>query len=210
MNDKPIEVLFPSNPKNKIKYYDVHYKYLLNILLEVSKNNLNNMTVETKELSQLEGNCFEMYINNVQVVIDFFDHLSVYKKLKEVSVCFKYHYSREHHRKYGNLFPLGPISFHNWDNYGQLHKNIIYSCNNDIVLNNQRPGGNAFERRKKVQELLRTTYGSSIDTRWYKNQNDFWYLINNCLVSVCVPGARNDMLDRGHFQYGSWMLYYFT
>jgi len=201
MSSKPIQVLFPSDPEGKIKYYGIHYKYLLNILHEVQKDEKNRLIVNTCDLPRLEGNNFLIYIDGFPVVIDFSDHLTIYKNLKRNQICFKYHYSRKHHKKYKNVVPIGPISFHNWEVYYRLREHISYSCNNDIVLNNQRPGGDAVERRNKVQELLRSTYKDNVDTRWYVNKESFWSLINNCLVSVCIPGARNDMLDRGQFQY---------
>jgi hypothetical protein len=64
----------------------------------------------------------------------------------------------------------------------------------------QRPRGGAFERRNYVQKILKTRYGDSTKTEFVENQCEFWEIINHCLVHVCVPGARNDILDRGQLQ----------
>jgi len=64
----------------------------------------------------------------------------------------------------------------------------------------QRPGGAAKERREYVQDMLRRQYGSVVITDSVP-QIDYWKKINNCTTHVFIPGARNDMLDRGHIQY---------
>ena len=101
MRNKPVRVLFPSNPKSDIKYYGIHYRYLLNILYAVQEDKTSGLTVDTQDLRRLEGNNFLMYIDGFPVVIDFSDHLTVYKKLGQNQICFKYHYSR----CYSTIFP---------------------------------------------------------------------------------------------------------
>ncbi|MHA2023965.1 MAG: hypothetical protein ACTSWQ_09925 [Candidatus Thorarchaeota archaeon] len=192
-----MNILFPSNTDNKIRYYDVHYRYLLNVFRAAG------VKVEFFDGPQTGENSFVIRVKGIPVLIDFGDHTTVSKWLNEYPICFKYHYSRSQHLgKYKSMFPIGCVSFHDWSVYGLRKQNIQYTCNSDVVLNNQRPGGNATERRMLVQKTLREQYGpDKIDTRFYKRQETFWDLINNCLVSVCVPGARNNILDRGQVQY---------
>jgi hypothetical protein len=64
----------------------------------------------------------------------------------------------------------------------------------------QRPGGNATERRQLVHKILTAEYGQDAQINFI-TQEYYWARINDCLVHVFVPGARNDMLDRGHIQY---------
>lgn len=188
-----MNVLFPENNLGKIKYYNVHYNYLLNILKE-------NHEVKFYEAPTLGECCFVINIKASHVLIDFSDHQSVSKHLNKYPVCFKFHYSKVH-KIFKNVYPFTPVSFHDWTDYKRGRRNLIYSCNSDIILNNQRPGGAAVKRRTDVQELLRKTYGPRIDTRFYPDQNAYWHKINDCLVHVFVPGATNNMLDRGHIQF---------
>ena len=67
------------------------------------------------------------------------------------------------------------------------------------VLNNQAPAGNAIERRNYVKGLLTQTYGNGLDAERH-GKEEFYKLINNASAIVCVPGARNNMLDRGQGQ----------
>jgi hypothetical protein len=145
---------------------------------------------------------FKVYIDGVEVIIDFSDHLKVlpgYDSESDVPY-FKYHYDVDHHGRYQRVYPLCPVSFHSWVNYFNTKHRTDYKAVGRI-LNNQRPGGNATERREKVQSILNDAFGVHVDMNFYPNQGVFWSLINDCLVSVCVPGARNDILDRGQFQY---------
>ena len=189
-------VLFPAYSKD-IRYYDVHYRFLLNIFYALG------FQVKFFQAPELNENSFLIYIKGllpVPILVDFSDHLTVSKWLDKYPICFKYHYSNEHHSGYKGMYPIGPISFHDWDAYSLQRNKSRYQLKNNMILNNQRPYADAIKRRRRVQRMLKRTYGTSVDTRFYSDKNHFWNLISECLVSVCVPGARNDMLDRGQFQ----------
>jgi len=191
---KEMKVLFPSNLGGKIRYYEVHYRYLLNIFYSLG------FEVKFFQAPDLNENSFLIYIEGVPVLIDFSDHLTVSKWLDKYPICFKYHYSNEHHNEYKKLYPIGPVSFHDWSAYTLQRNKSRYQLKNNMILNNQRPYADAIKRRKRVQGMLRRTYGGNVDTRFYSDKNYFWNLISESLVSICVPGARNDMLDRGQIQ----------
>lgn len=194
-----ITIQFPKNKPNGIKYYDVHYTYLLNVLRTA------NLNVALTDLPSFDSVGFKIYALDREVVIDFSDHLSIlpgYDVESDIPY-FKYHYSTEEHGDYKRVYPLTPVSFHDWTEYYNMRSSTVqYSAKCSMILNNQRPGGRAFERRKKVQKMLLSHYGQLVNMDYHpKDQIWFWNLINECLVSICVPGARNDMLDRGHIQY---------
>ena len=189
-------IVFPDDPGEKIKYYCVHYAYLLNIFKVL------NFSIELKDMPAFDSVGFKIYINGQEVIIDFSDHLKIlpgYDVESDIPY-FKYHYCMDRHEAYKNVYPLSPVSFHNWIVYRSMLPKIKYVATGKI-LNNQRPGGNATERRVKVQKILVDTFGEQVDLHFYPNQPVFWKLINECLVSVCIPGARNDILDRGQIQY---------
>jgi hypothetical protein len=50
-----------------------------------------------------------------------------------------------------------------------------------------------------VQKILGKKYGSKVITS-FVDQMHWWKLNEKCLVAVHVPGARNDMLDRGQLE----------
>lgn len=186
------KIIFPKNENTK--YYESHYAFILNSAKYLDLN------IEYSEPRIIHQSRFAMTINNKDVIIDFRDHTDVHPAYKDYDYYFKYHKTEKKHNKYKKLFPLGAISFLNWERYLKLKREIKYRCNNDIILNNQRVFGNAKIRRPKVRTMLKEKYGSLVNCNLY-SQEKYWKLINNCLVSVCVPGARNDMLDRGQLQY---------
>jgi hypothetical protein len=61
------------------------------------------------------------------------------------------------------------------------------------------PNGAATERRNLVQTLLRKRFPDS-DISADCDQIDFWKMHEHCLTAVCVPGATNNMVDRGHIE----------
>ena len=145
-----------------------------------------------------------------EVLVDVSDHFKIIDRMKDFEFYFKYHYSERHHDDitgkpkpmFSNHYPLTPISFLDWEQYYSLRKKIKYIANGKgIVRNNQIPKKRALERRQKVQDILRRYYPPSfLDFKIHK-QSVFFTNINETFISVCVPGARETILDRGQLQY---------
>jgi len=199
-----MKIKFPYRDNNWIsndgkeyhRYYPIHIQYVLNIFKYM---NLNIEMVDPRSFPIRSQIIFDTLINNKLVRFDFSD----FEKLNEseVNSCdlyFKFHYENSH-KKYTNVFPFTPVNFHNWEEYYNLDKTILYKAKG-LVLNNQTPFGAAVKRRTYVREILLNKYGNNLSYD-RKPQSEFFKLINQGLVSVCVPGARNNMLDRGQCQY---------
>ena len=186
-----MKIKFPK--KEQQHYYRYHYTFLLNVFKEAGIN------VEFCPSTELDTTHFTIEIDNKKVLIDVSDDPKLHPKYKNYDACFKYHVTEHIHEGIKNLFPLGAMSFYNWDDYFVFWHTIKYKCNNDIILNNQRVYANAKERRRKVQHLLTSVYKKDVDFK-LTDQTTYWKKANNCLVSVHVPGYRNDILDRGQFQ----------
>lgn len=175
------------------RYYNSHYLFFFEMAKAVGVN--------LQYYDDLrDGGGFGIKIHDKHILIDYSDHVILPPDLSEFDITFKYHYSKKYHSGILGLYPLTPISFYDWDLYRKLREKIIYLCNNDIVLNNQKPGATAKERRLAVQAMLCRTYGRKVDIE-ITSKRIFWNKINRCLISVCVPGARGDILDRGQWQY---------
>lgn len=181
------------------RYYNIHFKYVLNLLTEAG---CNIEMVESSEFENFSKTCFEMKIDGKLIAIDFSDHLTIsipVPKLSKYAAVFKFHYKADMHGKFSNIYPFSPVSFQKWVNYKGLLNQVKYKADG-LVLCKQVPGGAAIERRQKVQEMLEKRYGNTFDKK-IENEIQFYLKINQALVSVFVPGVRNDMLDRGQFQY---------
>jgi hypothetical protein len=122
----------------------------------------------------------------------------IYDKFDAVFVV---HWFDNIHKKYNNVFPLCPVNFTNWALFEKLRKNINFLPDKDkLILNNQRPMGDRW-RRQKAQTLIKKHYPNQNDTKYYSgNQENFFMNLNKALVSVHVPGCREDILDRGQTQ----------
>jgi hypothetical protein len=179
--------------KKDQRYYDLHYKYILNILL-YDKNNVITFTDETP----ISNTAFICYMNNNKVIFDFSDSSDLCINTT-IYPIFKFHY--EYNKNYTkNVYPITPISFYNWSEFFINSKQIIYNHKN-TVLHNQRSYGNAIERRNLVKNILQNSIYSNIIDTTITNQQQYWNKINIALVSICVPGFCNNMLDRGQLQY---------
>jgi len=175
----------------KPSYYNAYIGYLSRIFRDCG--------IECGFQGIAQGTKFIAQINGKEAVFDFSDHPDIRYDWLHLPY-FKFHYSKDRFKEFENIHPFAPISFYNWDQFRQLKKQIVYKCKG-LVLNMQEAKCNAFERRTKVQKMLLEKYDSDLVTEWKKPQVEYWRMINKCLVHVFVPGARNDMIDRGHIQY---------
>jgi hypothetical protein len=200
-----MKVKFPKRDKTWVstdgnvqyhRYYNIHIEYILNIL---RYTNADIELVDFREFTIRSQTIFDCIIDKKLVRFDFSDFEKLEdKNILGCDVYFKFHYA-DSHEKYNNVFPFTPVNFHNWEEFNELTKSIIYKADGK-VLNNQTPFGAAITRRSRVQTVLLNKYGNNLSFD-RKTQTAFFNLINEGLVSVCVPGARNNMLDRGQCQY---------
>ena len=196
-------ILFP-NPESwtKRNEYSQHYQFIKKY------GQLNGYKVrmhgKTSKVYCGHPVHFSIDYNGQQVVIDYSDHEPL-NGLKSGVAVLKYHYHPEVHGMHENVFPVGPmVDLPDLDTYKRffdITEENIYDASGDIIINCQRPRLNAKVRRTHVQNLLTRTYGSNADVSFEKrNQEGFWRKHKNCLVGVAVPGARNNMLDRGQYE----------
>jgi len=195
-----MNIVFPKN--NGQHYYNIHYRYILNIL-----RNIPEVNISLTELPEDLGNtAFKCYIDGKLVIFSFTDNMYRFGNSEQTALnlitdipIFKFHYGVDNNFS-DNVIPFTPVSFHNWKVFFENANEINYSCNSNIILNNQALSGGAKQRREFVRVLLKQKYMDLVDISIYPKL-DYWKKINNCLVSVCVPGYCNNMLDRGHIQF---------
>ena len=187
------EIIFPED--QQYRYYYMHYRYVMEIVKAAGIS-----LKLSKKVKEIGGAQFEMRVDGIPVVVDFFNFTEVMPGHEQHPFYFKFHYTEGIHDNMEHLFPFGTISFYDWPRYRKLKQSIRYSTKGEMVLCNQRPYGGAVKRRRRIQHLLKKTYGQRADVE-LTPQEAFWKKMNNSLVSVCVPGARNDILDKGQFQY---------
>ena len=172
--------------------YGAHFEYVLNLLKYADTN---------VELVDVETDVFETVINGKTVLFDNSDFAEPLQPATDNSdIVFKFHYE-DQLKTNPKIIPFCPISFHDWDQYYALEQSIKYKCNTDLIIIKQRAYAGAKARRGRIRNLLHDKYGENADLDFKDTPVDFWNKINNCLVSVCVPGATNNMIDRGQLQY---------
>lgn len=177
-------------------YYNTHHTYILNIL----KTQCEVEMVNVEQLPKVNEVVVTTKIDDKIVAFDLSDFCNLSHIPNDVDVVFKLHYGVEH-IDLKHVHSFSPITFLNWPEFYTLEKQLTYNPTiNSPILNNQDPRAGAKERRTHVRNILRSEYGNTLDYS-RTNQQEFFRKVSNCLVSVCVPGARNDMLDRGQGQY---------
>lgn len=188
-----------------------HYARLAGIDVKYVENNDDvwvTRKVRGKGWQPHKGNLLSCIYNDRQVLFEFSDFPGLgYEWTDPYSnlPIFRFHYSRELHGKQKNIFPAGPCmilpsKYPTFEKYFALREQYHYTCSNDKISNRQEPRRLAEERRNKVQNLLRRHYGNNVDTNWKGTQYQFWQSNEHVLASICVPGACNNMLDRGHYE----------
>jgi hypothetical protein len=185
-----MKVKFPKQNSSH-RCYGAHFKYVLD-LLKYTNTDIEMVDVNT--------DVFETIIDGKKVLFDNSDFSKPIQPATDNNeISFKFHYE-EHLKNNPKIIPFAPISFHDWNQYYELEKEIKYTCNTDLVLNKQRAYAGAKARRGKIRNQLQAKYGNNVDLNFKDSQVDFWNKINNCLVAVFVPGATNNMIDRANLQ----------
>ena len=180
----------------KPSYYNTFIMYIRKILESCS------IPYYLEGMIEAGKSVFSMPIDeNHKILVDFSDHTAWLPAWDGLISYFKFHYVERIHGVHEKMYPFAPVSFYDWNQYAILKSKIIYRCNSDVVLNMQNPHGGALERRTSVQKMLKESYGKLAVIERTPSQVEYWKRINDCLVHVFVPGARNDMLDRGQLQY---------
>lgn len=148
---------------------------------------------------------FSCTINDQQVIFDYADHSTRnWKSFYPDIPYFKFQSTLTSPK---DLIPLGPpmVGVKRVGSKGATvreynHMKYRYEYKpGTAVLCKQLPNGAAVERRNHVHQLLTENF-SNVDTASNCNQLDFWRLHETCLAAVCVPGATNNMVDRGHME----------
>ena len=170
-------------------YYSVHPAYVK------ATAEAAGIAVELVEDTTIESCTFGIEFDGVKLAIDYGDSVNYAQHWP--GPIFKFHCITGHPP---NIRPFPTVSFFNWPKYRKLAGKMTYKAAGDMVVCRQSIGGDAIERRSAVHAMLKEAYGENVETNTVGQQR-FWREVETCLVSVCVPGQRNDILDRGHFQY---------
>ena len=188
---------------------DMHFPYVLN-MLKYGGANVSFFDPTTsknwKYIESLESTTkFEIEVDGKSVLIDLADVQDDARKtlpiISNFDAVFVVHWFDEIHDGLNNVFALCPVNFANWELFEKLRKNINFTpTKNKLILNNQRPMGDRW-RREKTKTRIDKKYPSQSDTKFYKGkQEQFFMNLNDALVSVHIPGCRDDILDRGQTQ----------
>jgi len=189
---KNMHIQFPIN--NGQRYYKIHYEFVHRVF------EAGSAQIELKQIPMVNTSNFKCKIDGKDVIFCFSDDNNSFgindPELNNIPV-FKFHYGQGN--LFGNnVFPFSPISFHNWNEYYEMEKEINYQCSG-VILNNQRAYGGAVDRRNNVRGILFKEFGSRVDFS-LTDQKSYWRKINSALVSIHVPGFCNNMLDRAQLQ----------
>jgi len=181
-------IIFPK--KTTQRYWDIHYKYVLNIFESCGLNVILQEKPGLEENSNNPTLEFKVCIDGKWVEFDYSDNGETWNKSRVP--LFKFHF-KPHHKKLKNIYPFLPVCFYDWND---LNLNIQYKAIGNTVLNCQKPYAGALARRNALREILKDYPVDYSIT----DQHTYWKKVNNCLVSVHVPGQNNNMLDRAQLQ----------
>jgi len=191
---------FPKNTGVKDSYWNAYYQSVRRSAEEIG---LKIIDCTTKYVwSGKSRNAYSCVLNDKQFIMDFSDFKRFQINPNDNDCAyFKWHYSSDYpqHDKRKNVYPLCVLQDYNWKAFKVVRNCVNYMADGRVVTNNQRVRAGAKSRRTHVQSMLRGTYGKHVSTKFIP-QREWWLSHNDCLVAVHVPGARNDMLDRGQLE----------
>jgi hypothetical protein len=197
-------ITFPDNCKSH-KYYLIHLQFFL----QYGKNAgflIELVPPDDQVFISTDNLIFSCMINGKQIIVDYADHSTRnWKNYYPDSHYFKFQTTEENPR---SLIPLGPpmvgikqkgVKGATIREYLQFRNTFSFNPVTHAILSKQIPNGAAKERRELVQKMLSENL-TDVDITANNNQLSFWNMHKECLSAVCVPGATNNMVDRGHME----------
>ncbi len=199
-------ILFPDkSEQTNLYHFYRHRAFLLRfaeyagIKVEIVRNNPRVWMSKHEEPNE-----FSILVDGKQLIVDFSDLLSegVQHFRSDVPYVKYYYYDLPFCKNVTNLYPIGSqldIQNISFGEFFEICEKSTYTAKDDIVLCNQFPHTRALERRTYVQSLLKSWYGKKADTTYIPTaQEQFWKKVQDCFISVVVPGCCNSAIDRGH------------
>jgi hypothetical protein len=196
---KVINLKFPIEYKTH-KYSAIHFNFFLHYA-KAAGVNIELIESTDKVFIEEDKLIFSCLINDQQVIFDYADHstrswIQDYPNLK----YFKFQTTESN-----SEIPLGPpmVGVKMFGTKGATVREYLNLKNEykftpgNSILCKQIPNGAATERRNIVHSILKENF-SDIDISSNEDQINFWLKHENCLTAICVPGATNNMVDRGH------------
>ena len=200
-----MKICFPKFSNQR--YYPLHFSHCLALFKELG------WPVEEYVDPTGERGCFKMYVDGVEVMVDFSDYGCEY-----VGPLPTLRFHKKRDQTEPNIYSFPQCSFWDWAEYREFEQQIKYTATG-LVMNNQRSANNNVARRDKVRRIVenwssqfkqpdsqgfgRSANGLPLkcaDTAWHNNKRKYWSTLNHCLVSIHVPGQNNNMLDSAQVQ----------
>lgn len=192
-----MSILYFPRWQQKFVKYSYYQAYFLSVKRSAVEAGIKVIETVSKDVWCCPKNAFSCILDDVQFIMDFSDLKPFQLNPSDFPAYFKWHFSYDYDKHYkDNVFPLCILQDYDWKEFYDIQDKVAYTANTDLITNNQRIRAAATVRRTAVRYLLN---GLNISTE-FKPQKDWWMSHNNCLVAVHVPGARNDMLDRGQLE----------
>ena len=188
------------------KYYPIHFYFFIQYA-KIAKINIMYIESTDKVFVKSDNNSFyfSCLINNKQVIFDYNDLF--YRDWVDENPNIKYFKFQSTKQSSKKVIPLGPpiVSYKNKQiqtvtirTYLNIKKSFNYKPGPKILCK-QIPNGGAIERRTHVHDLIQTNF-KDYDIEANSNQVDFWKSHEDSTIAVCVPGATNNMIDRGQME----------
>lgn len=196
-------MLFPSESEGH-KYNLIHFRFFVQYA-KIAGITVEMIPSDDRVFIPENQLVFSCVVNDQQVIIDYADHSTRnWKNLYPDIPYFKFQTTATNPR---DLIPLGPpmVGVKRIGTKGATmreYNHVRYHYNYEpgsAILCKQLPNGAATERRHHVHKLLKENF-DNVDVAADSDQLEFWQAHENCLAAVCVPGATNNMVDRGHLE----------
>jgi len=178
-----MQVKFPMNVGQK--YYDIHYKYLLNIFKYLKYD----ITMVDR------GQAFIVTLNNKDFLIDYADTSEQVNDLspnKDSLPTFKFHCNVAGN----NVYPFPPVSFYDWDAMYRLQSTIKYNPASTLYSYRTRAYGNAIKRRTEVKQILERAFHPNHLLTSIVSQEQFFNEFGQIKCYIHSDGNHLGMIDR--------------
>ena len=195
-------MVFPAEYESH-KYSLIHFKFFLQYAMLAKIDIKYARSNEQVFIADGDNLYFGCVIDNTPCIFDYSDHAHKNWLGDHPGPYFKFQSNPDADSR---IIPIGPpiVGVKNKLTKGQtmreymtLRETFKYDAGKRVLCK-QLPNGAATERRRRVHTMLSSNFKHH-DINADADQYDFWKAHQHS-IAVCVPGATNNMIDRGQME----------
>lgn len=202
MRELPKKVVYPDlETLGHYQELDAHFRWPLATLRALAFGGGEVAVVIDSSLKLVGWSGLPMVVDGVEVVVDASNYCDTHHHAVNHRHWFRYDFLSVM-AAYPFYAHFPKMSFFDWQLFVRLCREVRFNpaqSSKILCVHGEGRGAATHHARVAARKTLETAFPRSVHTAW-QDQESYWRLAGDCVCSVHVPGAWNNLLDRAQWQ----------